>query len=297
MATQLKRAMIRKAVRFFGMLAVFVTLSYLFLFYTNNRAVSAPDSKTIAAGREKAIQWLVNNQSDVLAEVSPMLWWILSETERRYPDPRLTSLLQRYFQRYPTIRSGLWGPLFGERQMADIKVGWIADLPYYNQHFIYALHCAEGLARESEIIMRQNSASYCYHPIVFFRPACTTHQLIGLHFLRQRECTNVDTVVPRLQQDIVRQLTWDPRVVDIYLQRVMALRLTGAVNEIKPVWIRRILEHQRSDGGWANFVPLIPLGTEVAIGFSPKLISIGSATSSFHATVQGLYLLASMSGT
>ena len=119
---------------------------------------------------------------------------------------------------------------------------------------------------------------------------------MGINFLRQQACNDVDadaidTVVLRLQQDIAWQLTWDIRVVDIYLQRVMMLAITGAHDKIKPIWTQQILDHQLEDGSWANFVPLIPVGNGQSLGYSPQILSLGSATSSFHVTAQGVYLL------
>ena len=117
---------------------------------------------------------------------------------------------------------------------------------------------------------------------------------MGINFLRQQACANADAandVVLRLQQDIVRQLTWDVRVVDVYLQRVMMLAITGAQDKVKPIWIQQILDHQLEDGGWANFVPLVPVGRGQSLGFSAQIVALGSATSSFHVTAQGVYLL------
>lgn len=286
--------MIKKILLFIGILVSGPLLIYVFLVYQNNRDIPAINKQVLNARLEKSIQWLAANESHILVDVNPILWWTLFEAEQRNHDPRLASLLNKYLQQHASIKSGAWGPLFGGDQTPHIDSISIADLPYYNQHFIYALHCARNLARDSELIRQQNAADFCYQPAYFFRPACTTHQLIGINFLRQRACNDVDAidaVVLRLQQDIVRQLTWDVRVVDIYLQRVMMLAITGAQDRIKPIWIQQILDHQLEDGSWANFVPLMPIGNGQSLGFSPQILSLGSAAGSFHTTVQGMYLL------
>lgn len=289
--------MIKKTLLFIGVLALSPVLVYVFLAYQNNRDVQTINKQVLDARLEKSIQWLVANESLILADVNPMLWWMLFEAEQRGHDLRLALLLDKYLQRYASIKLSAWGRLFGGDRISRINLNSVVDLPYYGQHFIYALHCAQNLARDSVLIGQQNAADFCRRPAYFFRPACTTHQLMGINFLRQQACKDVaaiDTVISRLQQDIVRQLTWDVRVVDVYLQRVMMLVITGAQDKVKPVWIQQILDHQLEDGGWANFAPLVPLGNGQSLGFSPRIISLGSATSSFHTTAQGVYLLTAL---
>jgi hypothetical protein len=286
--------MIKKILLFIAILAVSPLLVYAYLVYQNNRDIQPIDKQILQAHLEKSIQWLVDNESRILADDNSMLWWMLLQAGKRGGDPRLAMLLNKYLQQHASIKSGVWGPLFDGDRLAHIDTSSIIALPYYNQHFIYALHCAENLARDIEIIRQQNDAGFCYQPAYFFRPACATHQLMGINFLRQQACSNAEAasdVVRQLQHDIVRQLTWDVRVVDVYLQRAMMLSFTGAQDKVKPVWIRQILDHQLEDGGWADFVPLVPVGGGRSLGFSSQIVALGSATSSFHATAQGVYLL------
>jgi len=105
---------------------------------------------------------------------------------------------------------------------------------------------------------------------------------------------DINEVVKSLQGDIKWQLTFDIRVVDVYLQRVLMLLITGAEKDIKPVWIHQLIDHQLDDGGWSNFVELLPLPGEKSLGFSPKILSIGNAKSDFHATAQGVLILSSL---
>lgn len=287
-------AVIKKTLLILGWVTVAVLVIYAYFVYQNNRDIQPIRNEVIKAHLEKATQWLVKNESEILTDANPMLWWMLFEAEKRGHDPRLTGLLNKYFQQSPSVKLGVWGPLFGgDRTSVDLNS--ILDLPYYNQHFIYALHCAENLARDSEVIRQQNSADFCYRPAYFFRPACATHQLMGINFLRQQACGNVDTVMQDLQRDIVRQLTWDVRVIDVYLQRVMMLIITGAEDKVKPIWVRQVLDHQREDGGWAGFVPLVPVGNGRSIGFNSKIISLSFPSSSLHTTAQGVYFLTVMS--
>lgn len=67
--------------------------------------------------------------------------------------------------------------------------------------------------------------------------------------------------------------------------------ITGAQDQVKPIWIQQILNHQLTDGGWSDFNALFKLGNNKSVGFSSRIISIGSEKSTFHATAQGVYLL------
>ena len=69
---------------------------------------------------------------------------------------------------------------------------------------------------------------------------------------------------------------------------------SGRRNEVKPVWVRRILEAQQTDGGWTGADVIAPLPGGRAVfwegGMRPRMGPIPQ--SNFHATAQGLYLMA-----
>lgn len=292
------RGVIRTTLLSIVFLAASALLAYAFLVYQNNRTVPVADKQVLKAHLEKSTRWLVDNQDKILAEDNPVLWWMLSEAEKISGDSRLTSLSNKYLQAHPAVTAGVWAPLFDGNRMPHIDPDWLLVFPYYNQYFIYALHCADNLARDSEIIRQQNAAGFCHHYPYSVRPACTTHQLLGIYFLRRQACGKVDdttAVERRLQQDVVRQLTWDVRLVDVYFQRVTMLVITGARDKVKPVWIQRILAVQRDDGGWSDFEPLIPVAGRTSLGFSSRIIALGSPASAFHTTVQMVYLLTVLS--
>ncbi len=126
------------------------------------------------------------------------------------------------------------------------------------------------------------------------RPACVTHQMMGMRFMQERGCgekAEVDRVVHSLQDRIVLQLTWDPRPIDTYLQRVLMLIESGQAERVKPFWLQRVLDTQLGDGGWGNFYPLLPISNGKHIGFSGRGLSTGRPNSDFHATAQGVFLL------
>lgn len=284
-----------KKIGLFTALALALLLSAFFLaVYNNNQETNNFDVKVYKTHLEKSIAWLKTNKQKIVLENNAMLWWMIYESHKISHDPELAELLKSYFNQHPKIKSAIWGPLFNGRKYYFIDGYSLSNLPYYNQHFIYSLHCANDLAEELPVIAQQNKSDFCLHPNYFYRPACITHQLMGINFLNQNRCINIaeiETVINDLQQDIVKQMTWDIRVVDVYLQRVMMLLITGAQDEVKPIWIQQILNHQLRDGGWGNFDALFKLWGDKSVGFSSRVISIRSEKSSFHATAQAVYIL------
>lgn len=265
--------------------------------YQNNRNLPRPEAELLQQRLERSVEWLLNNEMELLQQANPMLWWMLYEAEALTHDERISGLLVKYQQKYPRIQQSSWSPLFGAVPRSYLGAYSVNGLPYYNQHFIYALNCAADIARDIPIVEQQNQADFCHQPGYIYRPACTTHQLMGINFLSTKHCDllpNIVEVTKSLQSDIKLQLTLDIRVVDVYLQRVLMLLITGAENEVKPVWIQQVIDHQLADGGWGDFVSLVPLSGEKSLGFSSKIISMGKEKSSFHATAQGVLILSNL---
>jgi len=286
--------MLKKIIVLISVAFVVLFVAYLFGVYQNNRDLPAPQSAQIKQPLEQSIQWLVNNETEILAQQNAMLWWMLYEANKISPDQRIAGLLEKYQQRYPRIQYSVWGPLFNSRQHRSLVGASVEGLPYYNQHFIYALNCAVNIEDDLVLVAQQNQPDFCHQPGYFYRPACITHQLMGINFLFTQQCNllpNIDEVTQSLQQDIVTQLTWDIRVVDVYLQRVLMLLITGAEASVKPVWIQQVLDQQLADGGWGDFDRLLGSESGRSVGFSSKIISVGREKSSFHATAQGVYIL------
>lgn len=260
----------------------------------NNRDKDWPLQDEIESRLNKSIQWLLANEDALLADNNPMLWWMVYETARLGGDERIKHLIEQYQQRHVSSKTSFWRPLFGGDRYSGIASWQLESFPYYNKHFIYALNCANSLIHEFPIVAEQNRADFCHHYPWFYRPACITHQLMGMYFVQQQQCldrTVTEDVIKSLQQDIVLQLSWDIRVVDVYLQRVMMLMVTDAASLIKPIWIHQVLEAQLDDGGWGDFDPLLSLPGQRYLGFSSRIVSIAKPRSSFHATAQGVYLL------
>ncbi|HEX5635822.1 MAG TPA: hypothetical protein VFY78_01940, partial [Gammaproteobacteria bacterium] len=145
-----------------------------------------------------------------------------------------------------------------------------------------------------DIIKIQNQTNFCWkhHPV---SPACTTHQLMAFRFMQRTGCEEPQFVadsINTLSGYIKQQSTYDFRVVDVYLQRVLMQLDSGHQDRINPRWVKRILAHQNADGGWDDFQPLIPVGGGKYFGFHARGVGIRNPESNFHATAQGVWLMA-----
>lgn len=262
-----------------------------FLLWQNNRTVDFPSRELISDSRTRALHWLKDNREKVLATNNPVVWWMLQESVRIVPDPDLTDMINEYRARHMSkAENRVWERLLNAQAVAPEVLPLIMHLPDYNLLFIYALTCDRRLGA-SEEIDRQLEPDYCEHQSI--NPACVTHQLMGLVFLGRFGCVDSrfdNAMLTELQEKLITQLSWDVRVIDVYIQRVLMLAVTGATDRIKPVWISRILSAQAVDNGWGDFDPLIPAGGERFIGFSNKGMALGRVNSGFHSTAQAVYL-------
>ena len=266
---------------------------YGYLVWQNNRNISEATDEDLAMALEKAIGWLETNRARILDDANTMLWWMVQQSASLTGNSRLDQLFSSYEQKYLRAANNPWKPLFNPNSWVPIRYGDIKQLPDYNQHYLYAITCDAELGEVSGIRV-QFDPGFCaeHHPV---SPACVTHQLIGMRLMQARDCGDrqeVQRTIAVLQGKVRRQLTWDTRVVDVYLQRVWVLIESGAADKVKPVWVRRVLEAQLPDGGWADAEPLINLPGDAQFGFTRTGVGIFSEQDSvFHATAQGVFLL------
>ena len=242
-------------------------LLFIFLFisvwlgyrvYDNNRAAAIPAQTEIQSAYDAGIEWLLENREAVLSDTNSILWSMLQKASLITDDKQLITLVEAYLKRHEArLRNSYWKQLFHENIWVPVTFEKIKHLPEYNQYFVYGLTCDEDLAKQPAI-MEQNRADFCNSQRL--RPACVTHQMMGMLMLENKQCKtsfDIPTVKEQLQQRIYQQLRWDPRgVVDVTIQRVLMLMESGSGNSVKPVWVKKILLAQRSDGGWSGSQPL-----------------------------------------
>jgi hypothetical protein len=251
-----------------------------------------PDQQAIDTSLESSIQWLLSNRETILADTNRILWRMLQKAATASGDTRLDKLVTDYLNRHQSaLRKGSWGYLFDDKHWAPLNYEQLKHLPEYNQYFIYAMSCDSDLAK-IPLIAAQNSPDFCNQHRL--RPACVTHQMMGILLLERKQCKtdfDVAEVKSLLQDRIYRQLQWDPRgAVDVNIQRVLMLQESGTGDRIKPVWIQRVLDAQLTDGGWSPNQPLITIASKT-LSFGGKGLVTGPVTSNLHATAQAIYLL------
>jgi hypothetical protein len=285
----------RKIFRGVGFILVLLFLAYAYETWENNKSVKEPGQVQIQATLEKSIVWLEQNHDKALADANPPLWNMVRQAAEITNDQRLRGLFAAYELRYLEERRNLWSPLFYPGTWVPVRFEDIAELPYYNWHFFYAILCDRELGDVPEIAA-QNDPAFCdKYPL---RPACATHQLVGIRLLQRSECGDaeqLDDTVDQLQQRIRKLLIMDPRVVDVYMQRVLMLVESGASEMVKPVWIKNLVDAQQADGGWSPFDPLVPLMEGYYFGYGQKFFSIQQPRSTFHTTAQGVLLFSLLS--
>jgi len=279
-------------------LSLFVFLAvgiYGILVWQNNRSALPPAPSEIAASWEKSVSWLLQNRDTVLSDNNPILWWMIGESAKATGDHRLQALYATFRARNDIENAtSIWQTFF------DPARYWGANFPResfamyadYQQYFLFGLTCGKQLAAEP-IVDAQHSPGFCWHAHPF-SPACMTHQLMGYRFLQRTGCDRVDSLdkkIAALQSTIEKQLTWDPRVVDVYLQRILMLVDSDAASRVKPRWVERTLAAQLDDGSWSNLQPLLPIGGGRYVGFNERLLGVGRVQGNLHATAQGLLLL------
>jgi len=274
-----------------------LVLSSGYFIWKNNRSAAPANHDRLNTSLENGIQWLTDHQGKILGENNPMLWFMVQQAGNITGDTRLKTLFSDYSQRYlDKHHNNVWRPLYYPNTWVPVRFEDIASFPYYNWHFIYAYTCDQELAQVPEITA-QNDPAFCDQHLL--SPACATHQMMGLLLLKRSQCgdqAKLGENINSLQRRIHSQLTWDPRVVDIYMQRVLMLVESGAGDTVKPIWLQQLIDAQQPDGGWSSFMPLIPIGGGRSIGIT-RLPGIRAPRSNFHMTAQGVLLFSLLTNT
>ena len=270
---------------------------YGWLRFNHNQQTNAPTVEQQAESLERAIVWLDSHSEQVLQDNNPMLWWMVKRSAELSGEPRLKAIYQRYYRRYVSGNyQNVWRGLFMPDDAIAVSVRSIEGLPDYNQYFIYGLSCSESIA-ELPIVQAQLSTDFCsqHHPL---SPACVTHQMMGLRFRQDRGCGEAGQIaadLTTLQNNIVSQLSWDVRRVDVFLQRLLMLAESDARDRIKPIWLKHMLAAQLDDGSWGDFHPLLTLVGDKSLGMGSRFFAIRSPAGTLHATAQGIFLLTLLS--
>lgn len=283
----MKKALLTLTLIALGSLAA----GYAALFYANNRENAWPEQTRIRASFSAGVGWLSAHQEEILRHNNSALWWMVQQSAERTRNPTLLALFAEYRRRYLEQGRNIWLPLFFPGRWVPLTQDDTANFDDYQEHFLYAISCDPDLG-QSPLIQAQLDTGYCnQYPL---RPACVTHQMMGFRMMQRNDCGDAQATaaaIKRLQTRIVRQLIWDPRVVDVYLQRVLMLVETGAKQQVRAVWLNRVLAAQLPEGGWSETDPLLSLPGGHILGFDARGLTLKPARPTFHATAQGVWLM------
>lgn len=277
------------------LLFIFIILGGLFFWqkWLNNRDIPAIDSVVIEQHFNQSVAWLDHNYSEQENVKNPILWWMIKQASISSGNATLKNIYSRYKKKHLDPQAGnIWTPMFDElyrpRFPDPVLLPKMED---YQLFFLYALNCNKELGSEP-VIQRQMRPEFC--SAHYLHPRCITHQLMGLRFMQRYQCGFDDLVkstINDLQQDVVAELSWDFRVTDAYIQRVLMLVDSGAYKKVKPLWIKNILEAQNTDGSWDDLYPLINLGNGKVFALTSTLPKIKKPEANFHTTAQAIWLL------
>jgi hypothetical protein len=270
--------------------------------HENSREVPFPSDDELRSGLALTTGWIMAHREQLLREENSMLWLFVRDAGRVTRDPRLLELANTFQMQHTGEELIL--SFFDDSHLDRDRTASIL-LPEswqdYQRLFVYGNTCNAGVGIDPSVVALLDPAA-CDRQLMWLRsPWCATHQLMGLRFVLHNHCepdTPTRESIRIVQERILRELAWDFRVEDGYLQRVMTLVESGRQRDIKAVWVRRILRAQRADGGWNGIQVILrlPAGRILYWGAGklyPQVMQ--DPDSNFHATAQGLYLLAMLS--
>lgn len=265
-------------------------------YWNNNRPVPPPDPVALERAYEGGVGWLLQNRRRILAHPNPALWWMIGEAARISGDQRLGDLYVEFRAEYAAASpNNIWQVFLApeRHRNADIPPALYGQLAEYQQYFLYASTCSHNMA-DDPAISGQHDPGFCSTTAQLGRAACATHQLLGYRLALRNACPvpALDTSILRLQARIERQLRLDPRVTDVYVQRLLMLAESGARDRINPRWIARLVAAQMPDGGWANMQRVVELPGGGVIGLDSRGLALHGAASAFHTTAQAVWLMA-----
>jgi hypothetical protein len=232
-----------------------------------------------------------------LEEDNPMLWLFVREAGQLSGESQLVALAGIYQAK--STDGTFWRFIFDSSGSERIRERLLDldGLPDYNRLFFYGATC-NSWAREDPAVLALLRPSACDPRLAWHgNPWCRTHQLMGLRLVQKNRCEPDEATaetITTVQNFILGELKWDFRVEDAYIQKVLVLVESGRRQDVKAIWIRRILDAQRPDGGWDGVDALAPWPGDQVLGWStgslcPRVLP--RPTSNFHATAQALYLL------
>lgn len=290
--------------------AAFVSLAAAFVafatWWLSSRPVDPIPRATLVDQRQRAMQWLRANEQRVLADGNSALWWMLQDAGRRSGDAYLQSLTQMALSRHFAAPNEMepWRRMLEPGARINAYSKSLSELRDYQRFFHHALTCMPLSLKDGDTsqFLTRDMCAPMLTKVAWSDPVCTTHQLFGMMFIRQTGCAGVpafNDLEEELLDNVRLQLTWDPVMRDPHIQRLLLLALHGRTDEIKPIWLRRMLDAQEPDGGWLGHSRIPELPSWLQPGHLRELIALiktdlvvpKKTDFDFHATAQAIFLL------
>lgn len=277
----------------FLLIVLSVTGVFFWQVWQNNRHTVPASNADIERHFLKSVSWLNSNYSSIENIKNPILWWMIKQAALTSRNDSLKTIYKKYKRDHLDVNPpNLSTPMFDSFYRPRLPdIGALSSLHDYQIFFFYALSCDDELASEP-LIQKQLTPDFC--SLHYLHPRCITHQLMGLRFMQRYQCGYDDTVkttIGILQAVVASELTWDFRVGDAYIQRVLMLTETGAHDSVKPIWIKNILNAQNEDGSWDDLHPILYLGNDRYLSHTSTLPKIKKPEADFHTTAQAIWLL------
>jgi len=297
-----------RAVMAFIALAV---LAWAGLWWQANRDMPPPTLAERQQSYQRAVDWFRAHEAEVLADGNAALWLMIKTAAQHTQDPYLAQLLQRSMDAMYTGRNEAlpWRRLIEPKAAFTHDLGLLGPLSAYQRFFYHAATCARveipGYAHGSDDFLERNVCRPMATRVWLEDRVCSTHQMMGLHMIRQTGCPlpgDPKPIEDELLGDIRTQLWLDPMFQDAYIQRVLVLQWLGGAEAVRPSWLWRVMNAQQANGGWvgSRHVPglpdwLQPWGLRQLLADPVSVLSgkpIMVTQPDFHPTAQGLLLLA-----
>lgn len=272
-----------------GLLLLF-TILFLRLVWKNNFDTPLPLKQELLFSHTRSVEWLIAHENELVSHDDPLLWWFIQRSSELSDDHRLKELSQRYIsifrEKYPT---SVWMHLVDPPSYMPLYPESVSHIPDYQQFFLYGSSCYQRLM-QTPPIQRQLNTNFCSKQL-HYGGNCASNQWLGVYMIKDNEClpeVQTEVLERYLLNRIKMQLTWDPRVVRVYIRRLTMLLLSGNSENIETAWVQRVLDRQRPDGGWADFDPFMTLGANRALGFTSASVIISKPKSDIMTTTLGM---------
>jgi hypothetical protein len=275
-----KRSFCQKAgILFLIILAVAFIFAIAILLNNNVSLTSdAAFEKKLNAALEKAIQWTVEHESEIIEKKNMALIKILNEINKVKPEPTFERIVSAIMD--SNLRPRCWKALIDPNwHVDDIELNIAIKNQYLdNQWVLYSL--APDIAK-----FDPNKAGL-FEPDKW-QDRKLTHQLDALLKLKQTkpETGNLDELIDHLCDRLADQLVFDVALIDLYIQKVTFILRAEQPQRIKHRWVERIINNQMADGGWNDKWLFSTSKTRKPV------LNFSKPPTDQHATVQGLTTL------